>query len=87
MEDFLEAIDSEESQSGMQNVFQFLDSCIDSALKKFTETLPQAAETMRRTIWFGTGHGRNTNRWYDRDCLRKKRESRRALIHFSENRT
>jgi len=38
MEDFLEAIHSEESQSEMQKAFQFLDSCIDSALKKFTET-------------------------------------------------
>ena len=54
MEDFLEAMHSEESQSGMQKAFQFLDSCIDSAQKKFTETLLQAAESMRRTIW-GTG--------------------------------
>ena len=33
MEHFLEVIHSEESQSGMQKVFQFLDSCINSALK------------------------------------------------------
>ena len=68
----------------MQKAFQFLDSCIDSALKKFTETLLQAAESMRRTIRFDTGHGRDTNRWYDRDCLRKKREARRALNRFQK---
>ena len=84
MEDFLEAIQSEESQSGMRKAFQFLDSCIDSALKKFTETLLQAAESMRRTVWFDTGHGRDTNRWYDRDCLRKTREARRALNRFQK---
>ena len=84
MEDFLEAIQSEESQSGMRKAFQFLDSCIDSALKKFTETLLQTAESMRRTIWFDKGHGRDTNRWYDRDCLRKKREARRALNRFQK---
>ena len=84
VEDFLEAIRSEESQSGMQKAFQYLDSCIDSALKKFTETLLQAAESMRRTIRFDTGHGRDTNRWYDRDCLRKKREARRALNRFQK---
>ena len=39
---------------------------------------------MRRTIWFDTGHGGDTNRWYDRDCLRKKREARRAPIHFQK---
>ena len=66
----------------MQKAFQFWDSCIDSALKKFTET--QAAESMRRTIWFDTGQGRDTNRWYDRDCLRKKREARRALNRFQK---
>ena len=82
MEYFLEGIHSEESQSGMQKAFQFLDSCIDSAVKKFTETLLQAAESMRCTIWFDTGHGRHTNRWYDRDCLPKKREARRALNRF-----
>ena len=38
MEDLLELIHSEESQSGMQKAFQFFDSYIDSALKKFTET-------------------------------------------------
>ena len=49
MEDFLEAI-REGPQSGMQKAFQFLDSCIDSAVKKFTETQLQAAESVRRTI-------------------------------------
>ena len=27
---------------------------------------------------------RDTNSWYDRDCLRKKREARRAPIHFQK---
>ena len=33
MEDFLEAIPSEESRSEIQKAFQFLDSCTGSALK------------------------------------------------------
>ena len=54
------------------------------SFEEFTETLLQATESMRRTIWFDTGHGGDTNRWYDRDCLRKKREARRAPIHFQK---
>ena len=54
------------------------------SFEEFTESLLQATESMRRTIWFDTGHGRDTNRWYDRDCLRKKREARRALNRFQK---
>ena len=34
---------------------------------------------MRRTIWFNTGTERDTNKWFDRECVTKKRDARRAL--------
>ena len=83
MEDFLEAILWRIPKQNTKTFpFLFFYSGIDSALKKFTGTLLQAAESMMRTIWFDTGHGRDTNRWYDRDCFRKKHEVRRTLNRF-----
>ena len=37
---------------------------------------------MRRTVWSDTGTRRDTNRWFDRECLAKKRAARRALNRF-----
>ena len=54
----------------------------ESALKKFSDTLLWAAECMRRTVWSDTGTRRDTNRWFDRECLAKKRAARRALNRF-----
>ena len=58
--------------------------CVDSALRKFNETLLQAAQCMKRKIWFDTGHNRDTNKWFDGECLRKKRDARRVLNRFQK---
>ena len=33
-------------------------------------------------VWSDTGTRRDTNRWFDRECLAKKRASQRALNRF-----
>ena len=80
--DFLEAIDTEDSQCQMQEVVIIFDFCVESALNKFNETLLQAAQCMKRKIWLDTGHSRDTDRWSDGEGLRKKRQARRALNRF-----
>ena len=37
---------------------------------------------MRRTVWSDTGTRSDTNRWFDCECLAKKRAARRALNCF-----
>lgn len=82
---FTEEINSEESQRKLQNAYEALDSDVDLALNMFTETLLDAGECMKQTIWFNTGTERNTNKWFDRECLMKKREARRALNKFQRS--
>ena len=47
------------------------NSCVNSAWRKFTETLLQGAWCAKRTIWFDTGHSCDINRWFDNECLQK----------------
>ena len=73
---------SEESKTRLQEAFELLAVNTESALKKFYDTLLWAAECMRRTVWSDTGTIRDTNRWFDRECLAKKRAARRTLNRF-----
>ena len=54
----------------------------ESSLKKFSDTLLWAAEGMRRTVWSDTGTRRDTNRWFDYECLAKRRAVQRAVNRF-----
>ena len=81
-EEYKEKINSEESKTRLQETFELLAVNTESALKKFSDTLLWAAECMRRTVWSDTGTRRDTNRWFDRECLAKKRAARRAFNHF-----
>ena len=81
-EEYKEKIYSEESKTRLQEAFELLDVNAESALKKFSDTLLWAAECMRRMVWSDTGTRRDTNRWFDRECLAKKRAARRALNRF-----
>ena len=71
-EEYKEKINSEESKTRLQEAFELLAVNTESALKKFSDTLLWAAEGMRQTVWFNTGTRRDTNRWFDRECLAKK---------------
>ena len=77
-EEYKEKINSEESKTRLQEAFELLAVNTESALKKFSDTLLWAAECMRRTVWSDMGTRRDTNRWFDRECLAKKRAARRA---------
>ena len=73
-ENFLEAINSADSQCRIQEAFNLLESCVDLTLRQFTETLLQAAQCMKRTIWFDTGHSRDTDRCVDGDASETKEQ-------------
>ena len=63
----------------MQKAFGILETSIESALKKFSDTVLHTAECMTRTICFKTGAERNTNKCFDRKRVTKKRDVRRSL--------
>ena len=81
-EEFHEAINSEASKQSIQEAVYLLETSVESALRKFNDSVLHAAECMRRTIWFNTGTERDTNKWFDRECVTKNRDARRALNHI-----
>ena len=74
-EEYKEKINSEESKTWFKEAFELLAVNTESALKKFSDTLLWAAECMRRTVWSDTGTRRDTNRWFNRECLQKSVQS------------
>jgi hypothetical protein len=58
-----------------------LERNIETALKTFTEIILGAAECMRRKYW-SSDRERDTNRWFDRECLASKRAARKELSRF-----
>ena len=59
-----------------------METSVESALKKINDTVLHAAECMTRTICFKIGAERDTNKWFDRECVTNKRAARRALNRF-----
>ena len=82
VEEFNEAINSDETQERFREALEFLDTNIEKALKTFSDTLLHAGECMRRKVSFSTGAERSTCKWFDRECISKKRDARRALNRF-----
>ena len=77
--EFVENINDESSLSAMEKAISMIDSCVETALDIFNKTMLGAAECMRRTVRLNTGQTRRTNkRWYDKECIEKKRAARRA---------
>ena len=66
----------------MQDAINCIDTCVNTALNKFTENILQAGSCMKRTVWFNTDFARDTHRWFDSECLMKKRDAKRALNSF-----
>ena len=60
----------------------FLDTNIEKPLKTFSDTLQHAGECMRRKVSFSTGAERSTCKWFDRECISKKRDAQSALNRF-----
>ena len=84
---FHEAINSEASKESTQKAVYLLETSIESALRTFNDSVFHAAECLRRTIWFNTGTERGTNKWFDRKCVTKKRDARRALNRFKKTKS
>ena len=56
-----------------------METSIESALKKFSDTVLQSAECVTLTICFKTGAERDTNKRFDRKRVTKKPDARRSL--------
>ena len=71
VEEFNEAINSDETKERFREALEFLDTNIEKALKTFSDTLLHAGECMRRKVSFSTGAERSTCKWFDRECISK----------------
>lgn len=83
-DEYLENIRNETFQNMFQAASELIDSSVELALETFTKTILQAGECMRRRVGHSTVT-RMTNRWYDKDCIQKKREARTALKTFQKS--
>lgn len=83
-DEFKQALNSEQFANGLSHALDTIDVCTDSALDMFTENLLKAAECMRRKV--RPNNTVPTNRWYDRQCIMKKRAARKALNAYCASR-
>jgi len=81
--EFKEAIHSEESRSTLEEATSLLDSDVELAVKKFTDLLLKAGECMKRNVKLGNTRN-NTKKWFDYDCLKKKRETHKMLKQYQK---
>ena len=73
-------------KKAFKKLLTFRKTSIESALRKFNDSVLHAAECMRRTIWVNTGTERDTNKWFDREYVQKKRVSRfKSVNRFLED--
>jgi hypothetical protein len=86
-EEFVEKINSEDTKTNLQTAYDLIDTDPDLAVNKLNESLLNAGQCMRKTIWLDTATPRASNRWFDRDCRASKREARRALHTFQNSRS
>lgn len=84
-EEFRAAIRSQESVDSLMEAHELLETDPEAALQRFCEVVQKAGECMKRDVNFGKTTKRDTKRWYDKDCLLKKREARRALHKLQRN--
>lgn len=84
-EEFKEAIKSADFTEKLNTAFDKIDTCADSAINLFTENILGAADCMRRRVRINTDTA-PTNKWYDRECIVKKRAARKALDKYSKTR-
>ena len=75
---FMDFLCSTQSQTILTDALSDVETDIDLALDKFTNMLLSAGKCMKHTVRFAQ-HRPYTNRWFDKDCLLKKREAGRAL--------
>ena len=86
LDDFLQIMHSEETESTLKRAIININSCLETALSMFNTTLINAAESMRRSFRLRSGK-QATNRWYDKECADQKRSARRARTkwHRTDN--
>ena len=79
---FLDFLSSREGQTAIDVATECIDGNTDTALSMFVNTLLEAGQCMRRTVYFGSRQ-RHTNRWFDTECKERKREVSRLLGRYS----
>ena len=84
-DEFVSKVTDETSVESFDYATSMIDICIETALDIFNKTIQRAAECMKRTVRLQSGQ-RHNKRWYDRECIEKKRLARKAsrLYHKTD---
>jgi exonuclease III len=86
LESFLSYISCEEAILGLENATKAVDIDVEASLTKFNEIICNATDCMKRTVHFGP-RSRETNKWFDNDCRKMKRETKQLLNRYVRKRT
>ena len=79
---FVQNVNSKKYRELVDEASRELDVNVNQALDTFASILLKAGENMKKKVWFNTRPQHNTNKWFNRECVEKKREARRALNKF-----
>ena len=83
---FLDYFNCEEAKVNLENASRVVDSDVEAAVSKFTETMCNATSCMKRTVRIGR-RSRTTNKWFDEECRVLKREAKQMLNRYARSRT
>ena len=81
--DFLSLLNGSNLQGKLRRAEDLLDSNVDSALELFTQCLHEASECMRIKC---QARKKKKSEWFDEECSKAKKESRRTLNIFRRTR-
>ena len=82
LNEMLKIAQSTDFGSSLSYAYETIDTCVDSALQIFNQTLIRSADCMRHNIKLGRPVKRRNSEWYDQDCRAAKRKAKKALVNF-----
>ena len=80
-DEYLTVLNNENCTCAIEKAITTLNSCIETALSVFKDTILNAASCMTRLVRLRSD-GFTSNRWYDKECAYKKRLARKASVKY-----
>ncbi|KAK7501726.1 hypothetical protein BaRGS_00007157 [Batillaria attramentaria] len=82
---FMQNVASEAFKQGIHRATELLGTCVDGAVKSFTDSILTAGACMKKTIRVGARA--KGSRWYDHECYEQKRIVRRSLRQYKKSKS
>lgn len=83
---FTDCIKSDKFREQMCNAIDLLNECPSRSLDIFTNSILNAASCMKQTVTRGGSKKYQKAKWFDEECLLKKKEVKRCLKCFRKSR-